>query len=390
MPPLSLNLADAVSLPVGNEVYDVANADPGDNDTHPVIANLTRLAAVNLHFAGASRSTPTVAVPPIKPPRIHRNWAHQFPDLPTAEKASLTRLETDDSLDVDRILYVNHILRDLQLMRETAPEPITPLIQYLLIALEETRRLAGFVLELSAFRLIASHPQCKGCAIRVPHIFKGKKMEIDVLAQMAGETVLVEATTRGLKKSRSPQMKRLFALTDALDQTERARLYCIFGIFGAAPFTSSWRATPNAFGPMTLVQFHQRLVTDWGPYSAIQSREKIDFVPDKILNRVPQKIITPDEIRFWYGKVCARLPWGKLRNNLDYTNYLIENHFTQTRGKGFWQKLALHLWKTAAECATDAEAAGFLSLIDTWVAEKNFAAVEDFYRLTVLEPAQEQ
>lgn len=391
MPPAALNLANAVNAPIEDGLHftDVSE----DADTHPVIADLTRLAINNDHFARRSRVRALSPLGLEKSPPPYRRWASEFPDLPEPRRAALTKLEDDDT-DADRALYTQYILRELYLLRLAVPGQIPDLTQHLLSSSANPIHLASFVLELSALRLIATHPQFEACTIRVPHVFNGEQMEIDILAQMGGETVLAEVTTRRQKSTISPQMKRLFALTDTLDQIERTRLYCVFGIFGVAPFIPNWQAAPNALRPMTLVEFHRRLIADWGPYSIIDERKRavITSVPNKILDRAKKEIptATDGQVKYGYQEARKKIPYGQLRDNMAHTSCVMEAYFTATKGKLFWQKLASHLWQMIAACTTEAEALDILSLVDDWVSARNFAALEKFYRLTVLEPAQER
>jgi hypothetical protein len=139
-------------------------------------------------------------------------------------------------------------------------------------------------------------------------------------------------------------------------------------------------------------------VTDWGPYKITNEAETNEpervlqvAVPHEILDRAPQKLQTTSHlVEYWYREARKKIPPGDLRDNMALMSHALETHFVATQGKFFWQDLAIHLWKMIAACATAAEAIDRLGLIDTWVREKNFAALENFYRLTVEGPAQER
>lgn len=261
-----------------NLTYDAAGASAHwmpyeDTDEHPVLVDLARLARDSHHFAQRSKRPP---------PRIlaathsvessqkldSRRWAAEFPGLPEPRRRALEELP-ERQLDSDSALYVDYILRELWLLSDTLEGQLPSLIKHLFCSINNPNNLASFILELSALHLIATHPACEGCAVQVKHTFNGGKMEIDVAAKMRGEVVLAEVTT-GTKRVHSRQMQRLFDLTGELDRDTRARLYCVFGIFGATHPTRAWQSvTSRAVGPLTLAQLHDRLVADWGPYGII-------------------------------------------------------------------------------------------------------------------------
>lgn len=381
MIPTALNLASNAGVLAEKGLYPVNTSE--NADTHPVITDLTQLAANNAHFARKTNARILPLLRDERPTRVGPRWASEFPDLPEPKRVALAKLEEDDS-DGYRTLYTQYILRELWLLRLVVPEQITDLTQHLLSSSANPVHLAAFVLELSALRLIATHPQCESCAVQVQHSFDGGKMEIDVFAQMGGETVLAEVTMGERKSAATRQMQRLFALTDALDRIRRARLYCVFGVFGKAVVIPNWRATHNVPSPMTLVEFHKRLITDWGPYGVTDEPERALKVsePSEILDRAPIRIFTPELVSHWYQEARRKIPRGELRDNMALTSHMIEAHFVATRGNYFWQDLAIHLWKMIAACTTAAEALDRLGVIDTWVKERNFAALENFYRLT--------
>lgn len=387
MSPTVSNLASATGFLVEEGLP--SSAIDEEANTHPVITDLRQLAANNDHFARKANA----GIPPrLRDERLTRvgsRWASELPDLPEAKRAALAKLEEDGSNGY-RMLYAQHILRELWLLRLAVPNQIPDLAQHLLSSSANPVHLAAFVLELSALRLIATHPQCENCAIQVKHSFDGGKMEIDVFAQMGGETVLAEVTMGEQKSADTRQMQRLFALTDALDRTRRARLYCVFGVFGKAAVIPNWRATHNVPRPMTLVEFHKRLISDWGPYGVTDEPERVleVSVSSEILDRAPIRIFTPELVSRWYHEARRKIPRGELRDNMALTSCAIEAHFVATRGMFFWQDLAIYLWKMVADCTSGAEACEKLGLIDAWVREKNFAALENFYRLTVEEPGK--